>query len=158
MVMTAVLAFASQSVKAQEFSSPEDLVGTLYGVYLAGGTVDRFDPYFSDRLSSALDRTQLNKDILGMLGLEALTGATKPGVLTVFNLESAKGGAFTAQAIVSFRNETVPVSMTFDLVLEPAYGWQIDHIRGTSGTARWCSEDLIARARANAPDLGHSAE
>ena len=157
LLVAVAVALTSAAAWAQEFTSPEDLLGTLYGVYLAGGSVDRLDPYFSDRLTAALSTAHLNVDIVRLLGLVALTGTEAPGVLTVFNLQSATE-AFTAEAVVSFRNGDGPVSVTFDLGLESADGWQIDHIKGVSGTTSWCSGEMMAKAQLASPDLGKSAE
>lgn len=51
--------------------------------------------------------------------------------------------AAAAPDVVQGRKQE-PVTITFELVREEEYGWQIDHIRGQFGSVDWCSNELVA--------------
>ena len=150
-VLLAALTMASTAhAQAQQFTSPDDLLSTLYEAYRSGRSVDYFEPYFSDRLAREMSGARVTSEVLQRLGLDPISGSHKPGLITVFNLATVESGSITAETVASFWNAGVPVSITFDLVFEDEAGWQIDHMSGVAGDKSWCSGDLIAAARASA--------
>ena len=135
---------------AQQFTSPEDLLSSLYYAYLSGQGVDNLEPYFSDRLTEEMQGGRLDAQAVQRLGFDPMTGTTDPGLITLFNLESPGSGALTAEAVATFNNDNVPVWIEFSLVYEDIHGWQIDHIAGKAGDVSWCSKDLVAAVRDSA--------
>lgn len=131
------------NVQAQEFSSPEDLLSTLYQAYLFA-PVTNFEPYFSDRLTAEMSGGRLDAKTLQLLGVDPIMGSEEPSLVTVFNLETIETKRLTASSVASFRNRGEPVTISFELVHEQEHGWQIDHISGQSGDVSWCSSDLVA--------------
>jgi hypothetical protein len=131
----------------QEFTSPDDLLSSLYFNYLSGQPVTNFEPYFSDRLTSEMGSGQVPPDALEQLGFDPISGMGKPQVMTVFNLDTIEAKGLTAISTASFRAGGQLVTIKFDLVHEQRHGWQIDHISGTAGDVSWCSSDLIAAVR-----------
>lgn len=136
------------AARGQEFTSPDDLLSSLYLNYLSGQAVTNFEPYFSDRLTAEMGGGNVPPDAFRQLGFDPISGAGEPHLMTVFNLDTvseAKG--LTATTTASFRTDGQSVTIKFDLVHEQRHGWQIDHISGTAGDAAWCSNDLIAAIR-----------
>jgi hypothetical protein len=137
------VALFAPRAQAQEFSSPEDLLSTLYRAYLSA-PVTNFEPYFSDRLTAEMSGGRLGPQTLHRLGVDPIIGSHEPSLVTVFNLDTVAKRGLTATSTASFRNNGDLVTINFDLVREDAHGWQIDHISGQSGDLSWCSSDLVA--------------
>ena len=137
--------------QGQEFTSPEDLLSSLYYEYLSGRAVTNFEPYFSNRLTAETNGAQLPPEALGRLGFDPLTGMDQPRLMTIFNLETLDTRGLTATSIASFTVDGVVVTINFELVREQRHGWQIDHISGKAGDVTWCSNDLIAAVRGAKP-------
>jgi hypothetical protein len=138
-----VVALLASSVQAQQFSSPEDLLSTLYQAYLSA-PVTNFEPYLSDRLTAEMNGGRLDTKTLQRLGIDPIVGSDEPSLVTVFNLETVETKGLTASSVASFRNHGERVTISFELVHEHEHGWQIDHISGQSGDVSWCSSDLVA--------------
>lgn len=128
----------------QQFSSPQDLLSSLYEVVLFGQQPSAYyAPFFSQRLTALLSGGILGPEKFATLGFDPLTGFTGTSLVTVFNLETMREGPLTAEAVASFRADNVPVTIRFSLIREAAEGWQIDDLRGTSGEREWTLSDLI---------------
>ena len=133
----------------QQFSSPRDLLSSLYEVVLFGSQPTAYySPFFSDRLTALLSPGILGPEEFRTLGFDPLTGFTGTSLVTVFNLETVDEGLLTAKAVATFRADNVPVTITFSLVREAAEGWQIDDLRGTSGEREWALSELINAVKA----------
>lgn len=145
-----MLAALTSSVQSQEFTSPDDLLSTLYQAYLSA-PVTNFEPYFSDRLTAEMAGGRLDRRVLQGLGADPLLGGERASLVTMFNLDTIEPEGLTATSVASFQSGGKPVTIRFQLVREDDHGWQIDHIKGQSGDFSWCSSDLIAAARASPP-------
>jgi hypothetical protein len=132
-----------------QFSTPQDLLSSLYEVVLFGSRpTTYYAPFFSDRLTALLSSGILGPEEFRTLGFDPLTGFTGATLVTVFNLETMRQGPLTAEAIARFNADDVPVTITFSLVREAAEGWQVDDLQGTSGDREWTLSDLIDAVRA----------
>jgi hypothetical protein len=131
---------------AQEFTSPQDVLGTLYQAYMSGGGVDNVSPYFSDRLTEELGDTRISPAVMAAIGVDPLVGATDPEI-TMFEMEDKGHDGARVVVDVQFHNRHVPVHLTFELIKEDQHGWQIDHLSGSSGTVTWCSGALIEASK-----------
>ena len=150
LIIPAAMAFLVSPVPAQEFTSPDDLLSSLYSGYLSGGAVTNFEPYFSDRLTEEMDGARVPREALGRLGFDPITGMDQPRLMTVFNLETLATEGLTATSVASFRADGVLFTINFELVREQRHGWQIDHISGKAGDVSWCTNDLVAAMQAAA--------
>ena len=150
-VFAAVFALLAPTAQAQEFVSPDDLLSTLYQAYLSA-PVTNFEPYFSETLTAETNGGRLDQNALQRLGFDPILGSEHPSLVTFFNLDTLETKGLTATSVASFRSSGESVTITFDLVREPDYGWQIDHISGQSGNVKWCSNDLVAAVHAAADD------
>ncbi len=142
-VVAVVFALLAPSVQAQEFVSPEDLLSTLYQAYLSA-PVTNFEPYFSESLTAQMNGGQLDSQALQRLGFDPILGSDHPSLVTFFNLDTMATEGLSATSVASVRSAGQPVTITFELVREEKYGWQIDHIRGQFGSVDWCSNELVA--------------
>jgi hypothetical protein len=140
-----VLALHSGTALAQEFTSPLDVMETLYAAYLSGVEVHDLSPYFSDRLMEEIGDAHLSPEIIANMGVDPMIGATDAQLSQLF-IDDAGGGGKRAVVEVRFHNRRVPVELTFQLVLEPAVGWQIDHFHGKSGEIEWSAQTLAEAA------------
>jgi hypothetical protein len=145
-VVATVFALLAPSVQAQEFVSPEDLLSTLYQAYLSA-PLTNFEPYFSESLTAEMEGGRLDSQALQRLGFDPILGSDHPSLVTFFNLDTMQMKGLTATSVASFRSAGQPVTITFELLREEDHGWQIDHISGQSGSASWCSNDLVAAMR-----------
>ena len=132
----------------QQFSSPADLVDTLYDSYFSGVVIDDFAPYFSDGLTRQMDG-RVGMSEFEALGFDPIVGDPQWAPRN-FRITAQDQTRDTAQVEVSFDTRNVPVSLKMTLVREPAHGWQIDHIAGKAGTHTWCTNDIIALSPAKA--------
>lgn len=151
LIALAILAAPPQSVLAQQFTSPNDLLSALYDQYLGGYAVTNFEPYFSDNLTQETNGAKVPREALKKLGLDPVTGLSEPQLMTTFNLETVETSGPTATSIASFRADGKAYTITFELVHEALHGWQIDHISGKVGDVTWCTNDLIAAVVGAAP-------
>jgi hypothetical protein len=138
---------AVQSGQAQEFASPEDLLTTLYRAYLLA-PITNLEPYFSDELSAQMSGGRLDGQVMRQLGFDPILGLDEPALVTTFNLNTIDSNDLTATSVARFYNGGKPVKITFALVRETDHGWQIDHMSGQAAGVSWCSNDLVAAARA----------
>ena len=134
---------------AQQFTSPEDLLATLYDAYLTAG-VTSLEPYFSDELTQAMGDARITPAIMEAIGVDPLVGA-EGAVITRFKLQSEPGEGERTAVEVAFHNRQTPVWLKFELVNEDKYGWQIDHLEGKSGEVTWCSRSIVAASNAKNP-------
>jgi hypothetical protein len=134
----------------QEFTSPDDLLSSLYFNYLSGQPVTNFEPYFSDSLTAEMGGGLVPVKAVKQLGFDPISDMDKPELMTVFNLDTFEAKGLTATSTASFRTDGQLVTIKFDLVHERRHGWQIDHISGTAGDLSWCSNDLVAAVRSAA--------
>lgn len=148
LIVTALMAFLVSAVPAQEFTSPDDLLSSLYSEYLSGRAVTNFEPYFSDRLTAEMDGARVPREALRRLGFDPITGMGQRRLMTVFNLENLATEGLTATSMASFRADGELFTIEFGLVREDRHGWQIDHISGKAGDVVWCTNDLVAAMRA----------
>ena len=151
LIALALLVALPQSVLAQQFTSPDDLLSALYNQYLGGQPVTNFEPYFSDDLTEDTNGAQVPRAALKKLGLDPITGLSDPHLMTTFHLETVETSGPTATSIASFRADGKTYTITFELVHEALHGWQIDHISGKAGEVTWCTNDLIAAVVGAAP-------
>jgi hypothetical protein len=138
--------FSPSLSQAQEFSSPLDVVGTLYGTYFLNIPVTDISPYFSERLTARLGGTIIGHDQFRQAGFDPLTGQLDWDPRG-FDLSIVSQTANTAQVQAKFTDSNAPILVTFDLVKEDRYGWQIDHLVGVSDDQTWCSNAIIALAQ-----------
>lgn len=133
--------FAS-AAQAQQFTSPIDLVETLYSSYFSGVAIDDFAPYLSDGLTSRMDG-KVGVSEFQVLGFDPIVGdrAWEP---RNFKAELVEQDAAKARVHVGFISHDVPISVTLTLTLEPLHGWQIEHIAGVAGDKTWCTNDILA--------------
>jgi len=139
----------SAEAQGQKFTSPDDVLSSLYEMYLWGGSVRNFGPFFSDRLTEELRGGRIDSDALGKLGFDPITGTTSPRLLTTFHLKGVNQTATEATTVATFSNNGIPVTITFELIYEPANGWQIDHLSGTAGDVEWCSGTFVKAVQAS---------
>ena len=142
----AVLALAASRSPslAQEFTSPQDVLTSLSEVILFGSTpLTNFEPYFTDRLSSAMAGGSLAASTFQELGFDPMKGLTDRELITLFRLETSPAAGRTAQAVSTFNAGTVPVRIEFELVWEGKHGWQIDQLQGTAGELLWTNEAFV---------------
>lgn len=127
---------------AQHFDTPADLVETLYQSYFSDVSIDDFGPYFSEGLTRQIDG-KVAVSAFAALGFDPIVGDSnwQPRNFRVLSVHETGD---KAQVNVSFTTRSLPVSITLDLVNEPADGWQIDHISGTAGERNWCTNDIIS--------------
>lgn len=137
----------SLDVAAQQFTSPEDLLGTLYDAYLTTG-VTSLAPYFSDELTEAMGDARITPAIMEAMGVDPLVGA-EGAVITQLKMQSEPGEGERTVVEVAFHNRQTPVQLKFVLVNEAKSGWQIDHLEGKSGEVTWCSRSIVAASGAN---------
>jgi hypothetical protein len=144
-----VLVFASAAIlpieaSAQEFTSPKDLLSSLYEVVLWGKRpMTDFEPFFSDQLTAAMAGGRLGEKQLQTLGFNPMTGVTNGELITRFEIDTAHASSTRATAIAKFNAGDVPVVITFDLIREQQHGWQINQLSGTSGQYRWDTSDWV---------------
>lgn len=131
---------------AEQFSSPTDLLSTLYEAYLTQGGVTNLEPYFSDRLTQAMGGARLSPEVMETLGVDPLVGASGAN-LTLLQIGEDAEDDKRAVVDVSFHNRALPVQLRFELVREPVYGWQIDHLEGKTGDVSWCSRSLVEASK-----------
>jgi hypothetical protein len=144
--LLAVLAFAAPGFAlAQEFSSPLDVVSTLYGTYFLNVPVRDITPYFSDELTERLGGTIIGHEQFRLAGFDPLTGRLDWDPRS-FKLSLLNQALNTAQVRASFQDGTTTISVTYDLVREDPHGWQIDHIAGEAGELTWCSNSIVSMA------------
>lgn len=129
-------------VDAQQFSTPIDLVETLYNSYFIGMAIDDFAPYLSDDLTRQIDG-KVGTAEFRVLGFDPIVGESNWSPRH-FIAELVEQTTDHAKVRVDFFTNGMPVSVTFTLVHERLHGWQIDHISGTSGRRTWCTNDIIA--------------
>ncbi len=142
---------------APVFTTPMDLLGTLYNAYLGGHEVMDLDPYFSDRLEKEMQGVLLAPEVIQSLGVDPLVGAIGADV-TMLNMDAVSEGERVAVE-VRFHNREEPVFIRFELVEEAAHGWQIDHLRGKSGDVEWCTRSLVqAKRRFSDPEKSPNAQ
>lgn len=144
--LLAVLAFAVPNLGlAQEFTSPLDVVSTLYGTYFLNVPVRDISPYFSDELTEKLGDTVIGHDQFRMAGFDPLTGRLdwEPRGFQISLLHET---GETAQVEATFQDGQTTISVTFDLVHEHPNGWQIDHIAGKAGERTWCTNAFVSMA------------
>lgn len=127
---------------AQQFTSPIDLVETLYDSYFSGLPIDDFDPYLSTDLTSQM-AGKVGVAEFAVLGFDPIVGEPDwdPRNFTakLLELEGDK-----ARVEVRFISRGMPVAVTLTLILEQVHGWQIDHIAGLAGERTWCTNDIVA--------------
>lgn len=145
----ALTIFSTVPSLAQQFSTPEDLVETLYGGYFDRQPIDDFEPYFSAELMAELEGHGLGSDDFAALGFDPIIGSSRwePRDFRIVR-QSLLG--LKAQVEVSFTSHGVPVVIGMELVYENDQGWQIAHLVGRSGDQNWCTNDLIAAGLAAA--------
>lgn len=131
---------------AQEFTTPLDVVGTLYDSYFLGAPPQDIAPYFSDDLTDRLNGQEIGVAQFIATGLDPITGHLdwKPHSFSIALIDQQPE---FAQIAVSFKDAGVPTRIVLDVVLEQDNGWQIDHIAGKAGEATWCTNAIISMAR-----------
>ena len=143
--------FIATPTHAQQFTSPADLVETLYNSYFTGLQIDDFDPYLSDDLTRQMSG-KVGMSEFEALGFDPIVGVEDwaPRKFEIVPLESTVD---QARISVRFESHGLLVSVTLTLIREPAHGWQIDHIAGLAGDRSWCTNTIIALKPApnNAP-------
>lgn len=131
--------------QAQEFSTPLDVVGTLYGTYFLNVPLTDISPYFSDRLTERLNGKTVGHKEFSAAGIDPLTGRLNWDPRD-FKLALLNQTADTAKVAASFNDGPTGISVTFDLVREDMHGWQIDHIAGEAGDQTWCTNSIVSMA------------
>lgn len=129
-------------LRAQQFSTPTDLLETVYEAYVSSGGITNLEPYFSDRLTEEMGEARLSPEIMEKIGVDPLVGAQDANI-TLLHMADEGGNDDRATVKVSFNNRQHPVQLTFGLVNEPVHGWQIDHLEGRSGAVEWCSRSIV---------------
>lgn len=138
------LVTTAASSLAQEFTSPQDVLTSLYEVILFGrAPLTEFEPYFTDRLSAAMAGGRLDLSTFRKLGFDPMTGVTNSDLVTVFRLETTQEAEIAAKAVATFNAGATPVRIEFELVWEPNHGWQIDQLQGTAGDVRWTNQAFV---------------
>lgn len=127
---------------AQQFTSPSDLVETLYNSYFSGLQIDDFDPYLSDDLTQQMSG-KVGMSEFDALGFDPIVGV-KDWAPRHFEIVPLEATLDKARITVRFESHGLPVSVTLTLIREPAHGWQIDHIAGVAGDRTWCTNTIIA--------------
>jgi hypothetical protein len=126
----------------QQFTSPSDLVNTLYSSYFDGVEIDDFAPYLSDNLTRKM-AGRVGMTQFSALGFDPIV-ADPHWEPRHFRAVPLKEAADEAKFQVSFETRGVPVSITMTLIQEAMHGWQIDHIAGVAGDRTWCTNDIVA--------------
>lgn len=132
--------------QAQEFSSPLDVVSTLYGTYFLNVPLTDIRPYFSDRLTTRLGGTIVGNEQFSKAGLDPLTGQLEWDPRG-FDLSIVWQTGDKAKVQAKFIDSTEPIVVTFLLVKEDLHGWQIDHLEGRSGEQTWCTNTIVSMAQ-----------
>ncbi len=130
---------------AQEFTTPMDVVSTLYGTYFLNVPITDIAPYFSDELTDRLGGTTVGHDQFRAAGIDPLTGRLDWEPRS-FKLDIVKQTDDTAEIKASFQDGATAVTVTYELVREHLHGWQIDHIAGTAGDKTWCTDAIVSMA------------
>jgi hypothetical protein len=144
--LLAVFAFAAPGLAlAQEFTSPLDVVSTLYGTYFLNVPMRDITPYFSDDLTERLGGTIVGHEQFRHAGFDPLTGRLD-WAPRGFKLSLLNQAQNTAQVRADFQDGSNAISVTYDLVREEPHGWQIDHIAGKAGDLTWCSNSILSMA------------
>lgn len=130
------------AVQAQQFTSPIDLVETLYSSYFSRLTIEDFDPYLSDALTDRMNG-KVGVSEFEVLGFDPIVGDADWEPRN-FRTELIQQDIKQARVHVGFLSHSVPISITLNLVIEPLNGWQIDHIAGVAGSKTWCTNDIVA--------------
>ncbi|MDB5612938.1 MAG: hypothetical protein JWQ22_591 [Devosia sp.] len=130
------------AAQAQKFTSPIDLVETLYSSYFSGLVIDDFDPYLSDELTNQMDG-KVGVSEFQVLGFDPIIGDANWEPRN-FKAELVEQDGNEARVHVSFISRALPISLTLTLTLEPLHGWQIEHIAGVAGDRTWCTNDILA--------------
>lgn len=148
-VVIAMSLLGASPGSAEQFSSPTDVLSTLYEAYLTQGGVTNLEPYFSDRLTKAMGEGRLSPEIMEAMGVDPLVGASGAN-LTLLQIGEDGDSENRAVVNVSFNNRALPVQLRFELVREPVYGWQIDHLEGKTGDVSWCSRSIVEASKETA--------
>ncbi len=144
--LLALLALSVPSLsQAQEFTTPMDVVSTLYGTYFLNVPLTDISPYFSDELTDRLGGTTIGHDQFRAAGIDPLTGRLNWDPRG-FKLALVEQTADAAEIKASFQDGLTTISVTFDLVREHMHGWQIDHISGEAGDQTWCTNSIVSMA------------
>lgn len=130
-------------VFAQAFTSPLDVVSTLYGTYFLNVPLSDIRPYFSDKLTEQLGGALVGREQFKAAGIDPLTGRLdwQP---RGFDLSVLGQASDTAKVQARFQDGVATTAVTFDLIREKPHGWQIDHIAGTSGDRSWCTNAIVS--------------
>lgn len=127
---------------AQAFTTPSDLVDTLYESYFVGVKIDDFAPYLSEDLTRQI-AGKIGQSHFALLGFDPLVVDADWAPRHFRSILQSEGGD-EAQVEVTFETLNKPVTVRLTLIHEPLHGWQIDHIAGVSGDRTWCTNDIIA--------------
>jgi hypothetical protein len=144
-LLALMASFMPGLVSAQEFTSPLDVVSTLYNTYFLNVPLRDIRPYFSDRLTERLENAVVGRNEFREAGFDPLTGRLhwQP---QGFKLDLISEAPTSAKVRASFKDEASSTEIVFDLVREDKHGWQIDHIEGSSGEQSWCTNSIVSMA------------
>jgi hypothetical protein len=131
---------------AQEFTSPIDVVSTLYGTYFLNVPLTDIRPYFSDELTGQLGSTVIGQEQFRRSGFDPLTSQLDWDPRG-FALTLVRQNASTAVVLARFTEDSKAVTVSFELIKEVEHGWQIDHIEGTAGDQTWCTNAIVSLAQ-----------